>query len=46
MALYENHAEAQKLIEPLINKDADITYLYGINKLTQLTNVDTFMMLK
>ncbi|MBG5893955.1 sel1 repeat family protein [Providencia rettgeri] len=41
MALYENHAEAQKLIEPLINKDADITYLYGINKLTQLTNVDT-----
>lgn len=41
MALYDNHAEAQKLIEPLINNDADITYLYGINKLNQLTNVDT-----
>lgn len=39
LALYDNHLEAQKLIEPLINNDADITYLYGINKLTQLTNV-------
>ncbi|MGG4609066.1 tetratricopeptide repeat protein [Providencia sp. Me31A] len=40
LALFENNTEALKLIEQQIGVDADITYLYGIKKLSQLTHVD------
>ncbi|GAB1438194.1 hypothetical protein MASR2M36_09390 [Providencia sp.] len=40
LALFENNTEALKLIEPQIGVDADITYFYGIGKLSQLTHVD------
>ncbi|WP_369310749.1 sel1 repeat family protein [Providencia rettgeri] len=39
LAVTEKNAEAQKLIEPLIGTDADITYQYGIKQLTNLKNV-------
>lgn len=39
LAANEKNTEAQKLIEPLIGTDADITYQYGITQLTNLKNV-------
>lgn len=39
LAVNEKNSEAQKLIEPLIGTDADITYQYGIRQLSALKNV-------
>ncbi|MDE9453738.1 sel1 repeat family protein [Xenorhabdus bovienii] len=40
-AFSQNNAEAKALIEPLIGKDANITYLYATNKLSQISDIDT-----
>lgn len=41
LALYDKNSKAIALVEPQVGIDADITYLYGITKLTQLTEVDS-----
>lgn len=40
LALYDNNPKALALVEPLVGNDADITYLYGMTKLSQLDNVN------
>lgn len=40
LALFDLNPKALALVEPLVGNDADITYLYGMAKLSQLDNAN------
>ncbi|MFT0213550.1 hypothetical protein VQ643_13240 [Pseudomonas sp. F1_0610] len=42
MSLSENNSEAKELVNTLVGKDPDITFLYAIQKISKIKDVNTF----